>query len=326
MERTNRMAEATFAGGRFWCMVPVFDEVPGVQEVVSGFAEVQESEEAICREAVRITFNPSVISYEKLIDAYWRSIDPTDDGGQFQDRGEHFKTTIFYHDAEQQRLAERSKRELEESKKFSQRIATTIEPAGTFSPAEDKQQNYHKNVPFHYRKVCEESGRKAFIEKTWRIGKDMEALKERLTPLQFDVTQNNATETPYDNAYFDFTEEGIYVDIVSGEPLFSSTDQYDAGCGWPSFTRPISHYHVNENLDKSHGMLRTELRSKFGDSHLGHLFYDGPQEEGGLRYCINSAAMRFIPRGELEKEGYAEYRVLFGEKTIEEKAEKQRRL
>jgi methionine-R-sulfoxide reductase len=140
---------------------------------------------------------------------------------------------------------------------------------------------------------------------------DKANLRGRLTPMQYEVTQNNATEPPFHNEFWDNQREGIYVDVVSGEPLFSSRDQYDAGCGWPSFTKPLHKEEVNERIDSSHGMIRTEVRSHTADSHLGHVFPDGPKDEGGLRYCINSAALRFIPKEDLEKEGYAEYRKLF---------------
>ncbi len=167
------------------------------------------------------------------------------------------------------------------------------------------------NVPSFLSSFRTGSSRKSFIENKWRVAKDPKQLKEKLTQLQYEVTQNNATERPFRNEFYDNQKEGIYVDIVSGEPLFSSKDQYDAGCGWPSFTRPISHYHIVDKLDKSHGMLRTKVRSKYGDSHLGHVFNDGPREKGGLRYCINSASLRFIPKDQLELEGYGEYLTMF---------------
>ena len=320
MKRTNELTKATFAGGCYWCMVKPFGEMPGIHQVVSGYSGGQidqslnpqkVSDTTLQREVVQITFDPQIFPYEKLLDIFWRSIDPTDEGGQFQDRGKQYKTAIFYHDDEQKEFAEQSKRKLEESKKFSSPIATDIFPAESFRPAEEKQQDYYKKNAFHYRKHCEESGRKEFIEGNWRIEKDVKQLQEQLTPLQYEVTQKNATESPYENEFYNHTDEGIYVDVVSGEPLFSSKDQYDTGCGWPSFTRPISHYHINDVLDQRYGMIRTEVRSKFGDSHLGHLFYDGPRDKGGVRYCINSAALRFIPKDELEKEGYGEYRHLF---------------
>lgn len=134
-----------------------------------------------------------------------------------------------------------------------------------------------------------------------------EELKNRLNSIQYSVTQENATERPFENEFWEHKEEGIYVDIVSGEPLFSSLDKFDSGCGWPSFTKPLEKEYLHEKLDLSHGMIRTEVRSKHGDSHLGHVFPDGPKDEGGLRYCINSAALKFISKDKLEEEGYGEY-------------------
>lgn len=136
-------------------------------------------------------------------------------------------------------------------------------------------------------------------------------IREKLSDLEYKVTQEDATERPFTHEYNDNYEEGIYVDIVSGEPLFSSKDKYDAGCGWPSFAKPLEKDHIVEKMDKSHGMIRTEVRSSHGDSHLGHVFPDGPRDKGGLRYCINGASLRFIKKEDLEKEGYGEYLVLF---------------
>jgi peptide methionine sulfoxide reductase msrA/msrB len=313
---------ATFAGGCFWCMVSPFEELPGIKKVVSGYTgghTENPTYEEVCSgttghvEAVQITYDPSVFPYEKLLDIYWQQIDPTDAGGQFVDRGSSYKTAIFYHTEEQKRKAEASKKALEESGRFDKPIVTPILPAKPFYEAEEYHQNYHKKNPYHYKRYREGSGRDAFIEKHWGHREDKEELKKRLTPLQYEVTQNNATEPPFDNEYWDNEREGIYVDVVSGEPLFSSRDKYDAGCGWPSFTKPIQEDRIKEKLDLSHGMVRTEVRSQKADSHLGHVFEDGPKDKGGLRYCINSAALRFIPKEDLEKEGYGEYRYLFEE-------------
>lgn len=317
---TEQYEVATFAGGCFWCMVKPFDEQPGIIKVVSGYTgghKENPTYKEVCSEttghyeAVQITFDPEVFPYEKLLELYWPQIDPTDAGGQFADRGDSYRTAIFYHNEHQKALAEESKRQLEASGRFSEPIATQILPAKPFYEAEEYHQGYYKKNKFRYAMYRRGSGRDRFIKENWKdFGRD-EQLKTTLTPIQYEVTQNDATEPPFRNEFWDHTEDGIYVDIVSGEPLFSSTDKYDAGCGWPSFTKAINKDEVNENMDVSHNMVRTEVRSKTANSHLGHLFDDGPQDAGGLRYCINSAALRFVPKEDLEKEGYREYAVLF---------------
>ncbi|TYR79777.1 peptide-methionine (S)-S-oxide reductase MsrA [Priestia megaterium] len=311
---------ATFAGGCFWCMVKPFDEQPGIIKVVSGYTgghKENPTYKEVCSEttghyeAVQITFDPDVFSYEKLLELYWPQIDPTDPGGQFADRGDSYRTAIFYHNERQKQLAEESKQKLAESGLFSKPIVTQILPAKPFYEAEEYHQGYYKKNSFRYAMYRRGSGRDQFIKENWKeFGRD-EELKQRLTPIQYEVTQNDATEPPFQNQFWNHTEEGIYVDIVSGEPLFSSRDKYDAGCGWPSFTKPINKEEVKENMDVSHHMVRTEVRSKTANSHLGHVFEDGPTEAGGLRYCINSAALRFVSKEDLEKEGYGEYAALF---------------
>lgn len=317
---TEQYEVATFAGGCFWCMVKPFDEQPGIIKVVSGYTgghKENPTYKEVCSEttghyeAVQITFDPEVFPYEKLLELYWPQIDPTDAGGQFADRGDSYRTAIFYHNEHQKELAEESKQQLEASGRFSEPIATQILPAKPFYEAEEYHQGYYKKNKFRYAMYRRGSGRDRFIKENWKdFGRD-EQLKTTLTPIQYEVTQNDATEPPFRNEFWDHTEDGIYVDIVSGEPLFSSTDKYDAGCGWPSFTKVINKDEVKENMDVSHNMVRTEVRSKTANSHLGHLFDDGPQDAGGLRYCINSAALRFVPKEDLEKEGYGEYAVLF---------------
>ena len=310
---------ATFAGGCFWCMVSPFEEQPGVYGIVSGYTgghKENPTYEEVCSdttghyEAVQITFNPDVMPYETLLEQYWQQIDPTDPGGQFNDRGQSYRTAIFYHNEKQQRLAEESKQALAESGRFQKEIVTEILPAAPFYVAEEKHQQYHRKNPFHYNLYKEGSGRARFIRENWKKVKSDEQLRNELTELQYEVTRNNATEPPFDNEYWDNKEDGIYVDIITGEPLFSSLDQYDAGCGWPSFTKPLQRMELEEKLDTSYGMRRIEVRAKTSDSHLGHVFDDGPRPDGA-RYCINSAALRFIPKEKLADEGYGQYEKLF---------------
>ena len=317
---TTNKELATFAGGCFWCMVEPFDQRPGIINVVSGYTGgtiENPTYEQVCSnetghlEAVQITYDPNIMSYEQLVLTFWQQIDPTDPGGQFNDRGESYQTAIFYHNENQKQIAEKSKQDLEESGKFTKPIVTQIIPAKEFFPAEDHHQDYYNKRSLHYRLYKKGSGREDFIKNNWSQTMDKGKLKEQLTPLQFNVTQENGTESPFQNEYWDNEKEGIYVDLISGEILFSSKDQFDAGCGWPSFTKPVDNYQVLEHSDTTHGMTRTEVRSRAANSHLGHVFEDGPKEKGGLRYCMNSAAMRFIPKSEMAEKGYEKYLYLF---------------
>ncbi|NIA23412.1 MAG: peptide-methionine (R)-S-oxide reductase MsrB [Proteobacteria bacterium] len=325
---TENIRTAVFAGGCFWCMEYVFQNVTGVTDVISGYTGGKADNPTYKEvstgttghyEAVKVYFDSQKISYERLLEIYWKHIDPSNSKGQFYDIGSQYETAIFYTDEDQENLAKESKSRVEKAGIFTN-IVTKMLPAEKFWVAEKYHQNYFIKNPVRFKTYHKSSGREQFARVRWKKFKYFRLFPERerywigyvtpsdrelrkiLTPLQYDVTQRNGTESPFQNEYSNNEKEGVYVDVVSGEPLFLSTDKFNSGTGWPSFTKPLEPNNIVEKNNRSFGMVRTEVRSKHANSHLGHVFK--AETPTGLRYCINSASLRFISKDKLATYGY----------------------
>ena len=293
------------AGGCFWGVEKYISLIPGVLATETGYANGKTENptyEQVCRdntghaETVKVTYDADVLSLRELLTRFFKVIDPTSVNRQGNDRGEQYRTGIYYTQPEDNAEIADALEELRGQ--YDKPVVVEAKVLENFYPAEEYHQKYLDKNPGGYCHIP----KRAFEQ-----AKEPLDLRRRLTDIQFRVTQENGTEPPFQNEYYDEFREGIYVDIVSGEPLFVSADKFESGCGWPSFSKPIDPELVKEFHDTSHGMHRTEVRSKGSGSHLGHVFADGPAEKGGLRYCINSAALKFIPKERMQDEGYGEY-------------------
>ena len=313
MITAGNIKEIYLAGGCFWGVEGYFRRIAGVVETDTGYANgttnttnYQQIHGTDHAETVKITYNTGVISLEELLEHYFRIIDPVSVNKQGNDVGRQYRTGIYYTDKKDVPVIQAFLKRMQTH--YARPIAVETEPLRNFVLAEDYHQDYLEKNPNGYCHINLSLASVPLHNETKFKMPDAKQIKERLTPLQYSVTQEKATERPFTSEYDKFDRKGIYVDIVTGKPLFSSSDKYDAGCGWPSFTKPITSQAVDFTHDSSHGMNRVEVTSKTGGAHLGHVFDDGPQDKTGLRYCINGASLRFVPYEEMDAAGYGDYK------------------
>lgn len=312
---TENLKEIYLAGGCFWGVEAYMTRVYGVYDVTSGYAngdtENPSYEDVVYydsghAETVHVLYDPDYVNLETLLAYYLKVVNPTSLNKQGNDEGIQYRTGIYYTDRSDLKVIERVLEE--EQMDYDEPIVIEVEALEAYYLAEEYHQDYLEKNPNGYCHIdLNEVKQRLYV---YQKPSD-EVLREMLTPLQYDVTQNDATETAFDNPYWDHYEKGIYVDLVTGHPLFSSLDKYKSGTGWPSFTQPLISRNVKEVLDKRWGIDRIEVRSAHGDNHLGHVFTDGPKDKGGLRYCLNSAALKFIPFEDMDDMGYGYLKYLF---------------